>query len=81
MRLAKVGSDDVRCSFCSKPRSHVGKLIAGPGVFICDECIDLCNEIVEEEPGGRPPRRYGARAVTAAVTSWSRPAATSGDRK
>ncbi len=38
-----------RCSFCGKAQEQVRKLVAGPGVYICDECIDLCNEIVEEE--------------------------------
>ena len=37
------------CSFCGKSQHEVKKLIAGPSVFICDECIDLCNEIIEEE--------------------------------
>jgi len=37
------------CSFCGKSQKQVKKLIAGPGVYICDECIDLCNEIIEEE--------------------------------
>ena len=39
----------LECSFCGKPQHQVRKLVAGPGVYICDECIDLCNEIVEEE--------------------------------
>jgi ATP-dependent Clp protease ATP-binding subunit ClpX len=43
------GPEHLRCSFCGKGQSHVRKLIAGPGVYICDECIELCNEIVEEE--------------------------------
>ncbi|MBF4509845.1 MAG: ATP-dependent Clp protease ATP-binding subunit ClpX [Aeromicrobium sp.] len=43
------GSDRLLCSFCGKPQHQVRKLIAGPGVYICDECIDLCNEIVDEE--------------------------------
>ena len=42
-------SDLLKCSFCGKSQKQVKKLIAGPGVYICDECIDLCNEIVEEE--------------------------------
>ena len=42
-------SDLLKCSFCGKSQKQVRKLIAGPGVYICDECIDLCNEIVEEE--------------------------------
>src|SRR5512136_1498654 len=41
--------DQLRCSFCGKGQRQVRKLIAGPGVYICDECIELCNEIVEEE--------------------------------
>ena len=43
------GSDLVKCSFCGKSQKQVKKLIAGPGVYICDECIDLCNDIIEEE--------------------------------
>jgi len=39
---------DLRCSFCGKQRSQVGKLIAGPNVYICVECVDLCNEIIGE---------------------------------
>jgi ATP-dependent Clp protease ATP-binding subunit ClpX len=43
------GSELLKCSFCGKTQRQVKKLIAGPGVYICDECIDLCNEIIEEE--------------------------------
>jgi len=43
------GGDLLKCSFCGKSQKQVKKLIAGPGVYICDECIDLCNEIMEEE--------------------------------
>jgi ATP-dependent Clp protease ATP-binding subunit ClpX len=51
--LAKFsdGSELLKCSFCGKSQKQVKKLIAGPGVYICDECIDLCNEIIEEELG------------------------------
>ena len=42
-------NSDLVCSFCGKSQSEVKKLIAGPSVYICDECIDLCNEIIEEE--------------------------------
>jgi ATP-dependent Clp protease ATP-binding subunit ClpX len=42
-------SDFLKCSFCGKSQNQVRKLIAGPGVYICDECIDLCNEIIDEE--------------------------------
>jgi ATP-dependent Clp protease ATP-binding subunit ClpX len=43
------GGDLLKCSFCGKSQKQVKKLIAGPAVYICDECIDLCNEIIEEE--------------------------------
>src|SRR4026209_1031926 len=42
-------NEQLLCSFCGKSQRQVKKLIAGPGVYICDECIDLCNEIIEEE--------------------------------
>ncbi len=49
--MAKFGDTGelLKCSFCGKSQKQVRKLIAGPGVYICDECIDLCNEIIEEE--------------------------------
>jgi ATP-dependent Clp protease ATP-binding subunit ClpX len=49
--VAKFGETGelLKCSFCGKSQKQVRKLIAGPGVYICDECIDLCNEIIEEE--------------------------------
>ncbi|MDQ0429905.1 MULTISPECIES: ATP-dependent protease ATP-binding subunit ClpX [Caryophanaceae] len=43
--------EHLKCSFCGKPQEQVRKLVAGPGVYICDECIELCTEIVEEELG------------------------------
>src|ERR687892_2696030 len=48
------GGDLLKCSFCGKSQKQVKKLIAGPGVYICDECIDLCNEIIEEELSETP---------------------------
>jgi ClpX C4-type zinc finger len=50
------------CSFCGKDQDQVRKLIQGPAVFICDECIDLCNDIIEEEVG-----EIGDSAQTTAV--------------
>ena len=49
--MARIGetADLLKCSFCGKSQKQVKKLIAGPGVYICDECIELCNEIIEEE--------------------------------
>jgi len=47
------------CSFCLKPSSEVAKLVAGPGVYICDECVDLCRQIIASPPS-LPPQ----------LTSW-----------
>lgn len=49
--MLKFGDDkgQLKCSFCGKMQEQVKKLVAGPGVYICDECIELCNEIIEEE--------------------------------
>ena len=51
MTQLSESSDMLKCSFCGKSQKQVRKLIAGPGVYICDECIELCNEIIEEELG------------------------------
>lgn len=56
----------VNCSFCAKPSSAVAKVIAGPGVYICDQCVQLCNDILEQEqqapspPGTQLPAREEA---------------------
>jgi hypothetical protein len=56
----------VACSFCAKPSSAVVKVIAGPGVYICNECVQLCNDILEQEqqapspPGTQLPAREEA---------------------
>ena len=49
--MSRLGetADLLKCNFCGKSQKQVRKLIAGPGVYICDECIELCNEIIEEE--------------------------------
>ncbi|MGI5950317.1 MAG: ATP-dependent Clp protease ATP-binding subunit ClpX [Brooklawnia sp.] len=70
--MARIGEsgDLFKCSFCGKSQKQVKKLIAGPGVYICDECIELCNEIIEEEfsdegssaPTGELPRPAEIRA-------------------
>ena len=58
--MAKFGDSGelLKCSFCGKSQKQVKKLIAGPGVYICDECIDLCNEIIEEELADRGDVRF-----------------------
>ena len=57
----KSGNDSLRCSFCGKTQRQVRKLIAGPNVYICNECVELCLEIVEEEeaPPVPQPNRLG----------------------
>ncbi len=53
--MAKYDDRQVRCSFCGKKEQQVKRLIAGPGVYICDECIDLCCDILSEELGDELP--------------------------
>lgn len=48
-KKGSTGEKLLYCSFCGKSQHEVKKLIAGPSVFICDECIDLCNEIIRDE--------------------------------
>jgi ATP-dependent Clp protease ATP-binding subunit ClpX len=45
------------CSFCGKGQNEVRKLIAGPSVFICEECVDLCNNIIDEELNDEAPTK------------------------
>lgn len=57
---------EICCSFCGKPQELANRLIAGPGVYICDECIELCMSILEDEPGsmaGRKKAAYNAQTV------------------
>ncbi len=63
--MFKFGDDTkpVKCSFCSKSHQQVRKLIAGPGVYICDECIELCNDIIEEELGKRVEKSFRFRGL------------------
>jgi len=70
----------LKCSFCGKSQDQVRKLIAGPGVYVCDECIDLCNEILDEElveghshPGGRPAPETSRKSTSKKL---SKPAPT-----
>ncbi|WP_027019100.1 ATP-dependent Clp protease ATP-binding subunit ClpX [Corynebacterium sputi] len=59
MARMQESSDLLKCSFCGKSQKQVKKLIAGPGVYICNECIELCNEIIEEELAGVPAEATG----------------------
>lgn len=54
--MATDNNKSVRCAFCGKTQDQVKRLIAGPGVYICDECVMLCNEIISEELGMEQPR-------------------------
>ncbi|MFD5868174.1 ATP-dependent Clp protease ATP-binding subunit ClpX [Corynebacterium sp. NPDC060344] len=62
MARMQESADLLKCSFCGKSQKQVKKLIAGPGVYICNECIELCNEIIEEELNvGSAPEDSGDR--------------------
>jgi len=76
----------LKCSFCGKSQEQVRKLIAGPGVYICDECVDLCNEILDEElldtngaapsqpaPKSEPPQKRRARSANISLTQMPKP--------
>src|SRR5207248_6315 len=63
MTTAAKGGKPYRCSFCGKSQDQVRKLIAGQGVYICDECITLCREIVDEEFMETPKARASGSKV------------------
>ena len=64
------GADLLKCSFCGKSQKQVKKLIAGPGVYICDECIDLCNEIIEEEFSAAPEINFTELPKPVEISSY-----------
>ena len=59
MRRGSEPEGGVQCSFCGKTQDQVRKIVAGPKVYICDECIDLCNDIIAEEPEQDVRRQEG----------------------
>jgi ATP-dependent Clp protease ATP-binding subunit ClpX len=63
--MAEKSSNDklLYCSFCGKSQHEVRKLIAGPSVFICDECIDLCNDIIKEEVQAETADKGGTKRL------------------
>ncbi|MBW4574716.1 MAG: ATP-dependent protease ATP-binding subunit ClpX [Aphanothece sp. CMT-3BRIN-NPC111] len=75
----------LKCSFCGKSQEQVRKLIAGPGVYICDECVDLCNEILDEElldsnspapqqvPKSEPPQKRRVRSSNVSLSQMPKP--------
>jgi ATP-dependent Clp protease ATP-binding subunit ClpX len=56
---ASDGAEHARCSFCNKSRQEVQTLIAGPGVFICDECVEICARLVKQAAAEEASRRHG----------------------
>lgn len=61
--MSREANSSLRCNFCGKNQKEVKKLIAGPGVYICDECIELCNDIIDEEKDRETQLRGGAFKV------------------
>jgi len=73
--VMKRGRHQYSCSFCGKPKDRVGRLIAGPGVYICNECVTLCNEIIAEEghvPPTSPAERQGPTVRCRRIPWWQR---------
>ena len=69
------GAELLKCSFCGKSQKQVRKLIGGSGAYICDECIELCNEIIEEELGKQPSSSAASplpkpREINEFLNSW-----------
>ncbi len=64
----------IRCSFCGKPQSLVNRLIAGNGSYICDDCVRMCMQIVEDQPGGASPAVSGYDGLPLAFDKLPRPA-------
>jgi len=79
-RLARrsAARSALRCSFCGKPQKDVGKLIAGPKVFICDECVEVCYDIIRDDRRQtRRSKRSTGRGRAAAKTTRRRPTSES----
>lgn len=70
LRFGEEGGGHLRCSFCAKGQREVKRLVAGPGVYICDECIDLCNEIIDEEWKERVEAEIGALPKPAEIKTF-----------
>jgi hypothetical protein len=61
------------CSFCLKPSSEVGRLVAGPGVFICDECVALCAELIKGKPAPGPHLAQWDQVTNVEEVLWNLP--------
>ena len=65
MTAEPITTSPIACSFCAKPEQEVAKVIAGPGIYICNECVRLCNDILDAEPlGDAPPELPYWQAMT-----------------
>jgi len=71
--MPKQTDNRLKCSFCGKSQDQVKKLIAGPGVYICDECVDLCNEILDEELFEGAPATSPSEAVLPQLVDIPKP--------
>jgi ClpX C4-type zinc finger len=69
-------SEPLVCSFCGKPRGEVQKLVAGPDVYICDECVDVCNEIIEPGMGPTQLDEWVETHPYVVVLGWEKHPAT-----
>jgi ATP-dependent Clp protease ATP-binding subunit ClpX len=70
----RVGQIERRCAFCGRPRSAVRKLVAGPGVFICDRCIAVCRRLLADERRQIPPARGALprpKEIGAQLDEWA----------
>lgn len=71
--MPKQSDNRLKCSFCGKSQDQVKKLIAGPGVYICDECVDLCNEILDEELFEGTPQAAATETTTPQLLDVPKP--------
>jgi ClpX C4-type zinc finger len=73
MSHATEGSVIAACSFCLKPSTEVGRLVAGPGVFICDECVALCAELIKGKPAPGPHLAQWDQVTNVEEVLWNLP--------
>jgi hypothetical protein len=66
-------SEQLVCSFCGKSQREVERLVAGPGVYICDECVERCNEIIGSDRGRAQPDEWVETHEYVVVLGWERP--------
>ncbi|WP_182886319.1 ClpX C4-type zinc finger protein [Microbispora sp. H10885] len=77
MPAPSMSEQDIRCSFCSKSKTEVNKMVAGPGVYICDECVGLCGEIIAAESAKSAQSAQSAQSAESAEAAPEIPYAES----